>query len=50
MSIPPLVLAPAEVAEEAAFCMVFLRLDWVAEGLLYCANHSKYLLIVREKI
>jgi len=35
MSIPPLVLAPEDVACEAAFCTVFLRLDWAADGLLY---------------
>lgn len=50
MSTPPLVLAPAEVADEAAFYTVFFRLDAVAEGLLYWASHSRYLLITREKI
>lgn len=47
---PPLLLAPAEVAEEAAFFTVLAKLDYEAEGLLYWASHSRYLLITLEKI
>jgi len=50
MSTPPCVLAPAEVAFEAAFLTVLARLFYAIDGLLYWASHSRYLLITRAKI
>ena len=47
---PPLVLAPDEVAFDAAFFTVLARLLDAEDGLLYWRSHSRYLLITREKI
>ena len=49
-SMPPLVLAPDEAAELAAFFTVLARPIWVADGELYWDSHSRYLLITLEKI